>query len=145
MEDGGYKVLPSVPEALRFCEENYRDLRKVFFIGGNQIYAEALPIVDALYLTQIEATFPGADTFFPRFAREDWLEVERQKHSGNAQHVYPYTTHLLIRKERIVSLLPKHGSLMEQDVDYLDKYPDETMAKNLRNELRYYFGGIPPE
>ena len=42
------------------------DAQEVFVIGGAQIYEQALPFVDTLYLTLIEDT-KDADTFFPAY------------------------------------------------------------------------------
>jgi len=39
----------------------------VFIIGGGQIFIEALPKIDRLYLTLVHKTFPEADTFFPEY------------------------------------------------------------------------------
>lgn len=42
------------------------DNDEVFVIGGGQIYAEALPYAERLYLTLVEDDAPG-DTFFPEY------------------------------------------------------------------------------
>lgn len=34
-------------------------------IGGAQLYEAALPYTDTIYATEVQATFPGSDTFFP--------------------------------------------------------------------------------
>lgn len=51
----------------------------VFVIGGAQIYAAALPLADALVLTEIDADFP-ADTFFPAISPATWHEAGRTRH-----------------------------------------------------------------
>ncbi len=38
---------------------------KVFIIGGGEIYRRAMPLATELDLTEIDATLPDADTFFP--------------------------------------------------------------------------------
>lgn len=47
----------------------------VFIIGGGQIYEQALPLADNLYITRIYAKAPDADTFFPEYAN-DWQIIE---------------------------------------------------------------------
>ena len=42
--------------------------RKIFIIGGGQIYAEAMPLADRLYLTEVNLKV-GGDVFFPRFEK----------------------------------------------------------------------------
>ena len=48
-----------------------------FVIGGAQLYAQALPRVDRLLLTELEDAFDG-DTAFPAFNRSDWIETARE-------------------------------------------------------------------
>ncbi len=66
----GVEVAHSVEEALRMveCED------EVFVIGGAQVYGEFLGLADRLYVTEIEARFEGADTYFPRY--DGWGVVE---------------------------------------------------------------------
>ncbi|WP_374567067.1 dihydrofolate reductase [Ideonella sp.] len=52
---------------------------RVFVIGGEQIYREALPLADELMLTEIERDFDG-DAHFPDFGRDAFGEVERERH-----------------------------------------------------------------
>jgi dihydrofolate reductase len=49
----------------------------VFVIGGNALYADALSVVDDLYLTEIDADVDG-DTFFPKWSRNAFHEVTRE-------------------------------------------------------------------
>ena len=41
-------------------------------IGGGQLYRLAMPLVSKLYLTEIEAVDPDADTFFPAIDPTEW-------------------------------------------------------------------------
>lgn len=45
-------------------------------IGGAKLYAEALPLVTHLFLTEVERDVE-ADTFFPPWRRDEWREVSR--------------------------------------------------------------------
>jgi dihydrofolate reductase len=66
----GSKVFPS----LGACLEHYEnDERKIFIIGGGQIYKEALDagIIDEMYITHVDGIF-GADTFFPEIDSKKW-------------------------------------------------------------------------
>lgn len=44
--------------------------REVFVIGGAQIFEQALPLADKLYVTLVDADFPEADSFFPEYEDE---------------------------------------------------------------------------
>jgi dihydrofolate reductase len=52
--------------------------RRVFVIGGGEIYRAALPFADELLLTEIDADVEG-DTTFPTWDRGEFEEVERRE------------------------------------------------------------------
>jgi aspartate kinase len=64
----------SLDEALALA----RGAERVAVIGGGELYALALPHADELVLTEIDAAFDGADTFFPPFERTRFVEVARE-------------------------------------------------------------------
>lgn len=70
----GVEVLPSLEAALQLCADEER----VFVIGGGCLYEASLALADELYLTEVQATYPDADTYFPAFDREEWQEIERE-------------------------------------------------------------------
>jgi dihydrofolate reductase len=47
---------------------------EVAVIGGQAIFAEALPIADTIHMTQVAAS-PDGDTFMPLIDRAEWREV----------------------------------------------------------------------
>lgn len=49
---------------------------KIFIIGGGEIYRQALPLAGTLYLTEVDADVPDADTFFPHIDLSDWQPTE---------------------------------------------------------------------
>jgi dihydrofolate reductase len=59
-----------------------RQIEEIMIIGGAQIYSEALPLADKLYLTQVHDNVEG-DAYFPEFTEGDWQEVERVDHAGD--------------------------------------------------------------
>ena len=52
---------------------------EIFIIGGGQIYKQALPFADRLYLTFVHASYPNADTYFPEIDWSQWEEIERSE------------------------------------------------------------------
>lgn len=74
----------SLDEALRLADGD------AFVIGGAEIYRLALPIADRLYLTEIDAEFPDADTFFPEIDKNEWILVETETHVADDKNPYPY-------------------------------------------------------
>ena len=63
--------------------------KEVFVIGGGQIYKQALPLADRVYLTQVHGTFEG-DTFFPKLSPQEWRETSRESHPADSRHGYTF-------------------------------------------------------
>jgi len=64
---------------------------EVFIVGGAQIYAQALPFADKLYITRIHASFPEADVFFPSVDWNNWNEIAREPFPSDDKNPYPFT------------------------------------------------------
>ncbi len=84
----GCLLAGSIETALHLCGED----SEVFCIGGAQLYAQALPLADRLYLTEIEADFDG-DAWFPAFDRAAWRETAREAHTGADGLRYAFVTY----------------------------------------------------
>lgn len=63
----GAEVVPSLEEAFR----TLADTDTVFVLGGGEIYRQALPSADVVWLTKIDADFEG-DTTFPELPESEW-------------------------------------------------------------------------
>lgn len=79
----GVTVVHSLEEAFEKAEET----DEVFIIGGEQIYSQALPFTDRIYLTRIDDAKEG-DAFFPPYEDEFTKELSREthEHSGITYH-----------------------------------------------------------
>lgn len=79
------KVAHSLEEGLSFTRSHLAKLDEIFIIGGGQIYQQALPFTDKLYLTIVEGDY-NCDTFFPDYSEfkkvvsEEFKESERYKY-----------------------------------------------------------------
>lgn len=73
----GCQVAGSIPEAIALC----RAAVELFFIGGAELYAQAIPLADRLYLTEVDIEAEG-DAWFPEYDRGMFLEVSRTSHTG---------------------------------------------------------------
>ncbi|HUX64505.1 dihydrofolate reductase [Sulfuricella sp.] len=69
----GCIVVNSIEDAIAACGGD----DEVFFIGGAELYRQALDIADRLYLTEIRAEFEG-DAWFPEFDTNLWQETGRK-------------------------------------------------------------------
>ncbi|BCX88310.1 dihydrofolate reductase [Methylomarinovum tepidoasis] len=63
--------------------------QELMVIGGSHVYRHLLPQADLLYLTLIDADFPG-DTFFPPWEAAQWQEIEREERAAGAAFPHPY-------------------------------------------------------
>lgn len=91
----GVTVVHSLQDALFVAES--ADYKEVFVAGGGEIYREALPQADKVYLTRVQ-TAPDADTFFPELKADEWQMVTDETFPQHEKHAYPYSFQLWTRK-----------------------------------------------
>lgn len=89
----GCEVVPSLNAALALCQNE----TELYIIGGAQIYKEALPLTDTIYLTEVHQSFE-ADTFFPEICPEEWEEILRQNHAPDEKNALSYSFVTLRRR-----------------------------------------------
>lgn len=70
---------------------------ELMVIGGAELYRQALPLAQRLYLTEIDVELDG-DTRFPAFERDEWREVASESHAADERHAWPYRFVTLERK-----------------------------------------------
>ncbi|MBI1283814.1 MAG: dihydrofolate reductase [Thiobacillus sp.] len=78
----GCLVADSIPAAVALC----KDADEVFFIGGAELYAQAIPLADRLYLTEVDTEAEG-DAWFPDYDRSAFQEISRESHAGEKRDV----------------------------------------------------------
>ena len=91
----GCDVFPSLAAAMAALVE----VPEVMIIGGAQLYAEALPKADRLYLTEVAATLAG-DVYFPAWCSADWRETATEAHGADAEHAFAYCFRVFERINR---------------------------------------------
>lgn len=67
----------------QFILDNKDTAEEIFIIGGGSIYQEFLPYTKTLYLTEVEAEAPDADTFFPKFDKSKYTKTNLTKGHEN--------------------------------------------------------------
>jgi len=82
----GCRIVHSLKEALEAAD----DAPELMVIGGAELYAQALPLADRLYLTLIQAS-PDGDAFFPEYDPGDWREIGREDHPPGGRNPYRYS------------------------------------------------------
>ena len=68
----GATLVTGLPQAIAAAGE----VEEAFVIGGAELYRQALPLAQRIYLTEI-ATDVDGDASFPEFADSDWAEISR--------------------------------------------------------------------
>ncbi|BES72654.1 dihydrofolate reductase [Marinobacter nanhaiticus D15-8W] len=63
---------------------------EIMIIGGGQIYADALPDIDRMYVTQVHADVEG-DAWFPEVDWDQWEELGREDFSASENNPYDYS------------------------------------------------------
>ena len=65
--------------------------RHAFVSGGARLFAEALPLVDVMYVTEIDADVPG-DVFFPEFDASAFNRRVEVRFEGELPYEYVTST-----------------------------------------------------
>lgn len=76
------QTVPMLAEALAAAKTEW-----VFVGGGARLYAEAMPLAEMLYLTEIDGFFQG-DVFFPPLPAGQFARIAEERHDGEIPYVY---------------------------------------------------------
>ena len=81
----GVLVAHSIEEALQKATS-----KDVFFIGGEQIFKLAIPVLDRIYLTEVDMTTEG-DAFLPEIDPKQFKETSREPHKKDEKNPHNYS------------------------------------------------------
>lgn len=84
-EFDGALTAHSLQEAIRMAGDD----EEIFIMGGAQIYREALPVVDRMYITHVGRDYEG-DTVFPEIDYSKWKLVDVVRHERGEEYEYPF-------------------------------------------------------
>jgi len=86
----GCLIAHTLPDAVAACAGD----EAVYIVGGAEIYTQAMPLADTLYITEIQSDVTG-DAWFPEFNRTEWQEVAREiRHQETPQTLeYHFVTY----------------------------------------------------
>lgn len=85
----GCKIASDLVNALKACADEESE---VFICGGGQLYHEALPLADRIYLTVIPREIAG-DTYFPEIPASSFKVIKSERIHG----VEPYDIYIYER------------------------------------------------
>ena len=88
----GVASASSLEHALAMAQSNALDTGKneIMVIGGAELYKQALPYANKLYLTVVHADVDG-DAYFPKVTDTHWHEENRVRHFVDEQNDYDYS------------------------------------------------------
>ncbi len=89
----GCSMANSLQQALDACAGD----SEIFVVGGAELYTQALPLADTLYLTEIQQEVTG-DAHFPAFDKTEWQEIAREQRSQDIPQ--PLTYHFVTLQRR---------------------------------------------
>lgn len=89
-------VVNSWKKALKTVENR----KKVFVIGGEEIFKIALPHAKRMYITKVHKTVDDGDTFFPKYDTKEWKLVSYENHCCDTiENKHPFTFEVWERRK----------------------------------------------
>lgn len=82
----GILIVGSIKEAVKFAKKIDEE---VFIIGGGNIYAQTMDVVDRLEVTLVKADLE-ADTYFPKIDPKVWRKVDEACHEKDEKNQYDF-------------------------------------------------------
>jgi dihydrofolate reductase len=86
----GTFVYHSIEEVINAYNTQNNNESELFFIGGEDIYYQALSYADRIYLTIIKHAFENVDTHFPRLNPRYWKAIKNVENTADENHPYDY-------------------------------------------------------
>ena len=84
----GVEVVHSLKEALDLVPNKSEE---IFIIGGEEIFKQAMPLADKLYITHIDAKDKDANVFFPEIIPVVWNEISHEEYEKDDKNPFNYT------------------------------------------------------
>lgn len=81
----GALVANSLEQALQMAAAD----DEIFVVGGGEVYRQAIPLADRIYMTVVQTEVEG-DTSFPELNRDQWQVVEQQHYAADEKNDYDH-------------------------------------------------------
>jgi dihydrofolate reductase len=89
----GVDVVHSLEEAIALV----KDLEEIMVIGGADVYKQALPIADRIYITRVNVE-PEADRYFPDLDMDNWIINVDISHPADEKNEHDIQFQMLVRR-----------------------------------------------
>lgn len=95
----GVLVANSLEQAIAIAKQCEQGKQKgsAMIIGGADIYRQAFPLCNTLYLTQVHGEFDG-DAQFPAITMSEWIEISKEKVEADEKNAYAISIAVLRRR-----------------------------------------------
>jgi dihydrofolate reductase len=97
----GAVVVHDLGQAIRLVQHE----DEAFVIGGGQVFAQVLPLVDRLYLTLVHASVDG-DVRFPEFDEDQWQLIQQQRFGADVHDDHDFSFRVYHRRGKPSRLGP---------------------------------------
>jgi dihydrofolate reductase len=91
------QIARSLDEALDLARSAEKNGKEIFILGGSEIFEQALPRADRIYLTVIHAAIPG-DAYFPEIDSQQWALIDEERHDADERNADAYSFRVYERK-----------------------------------------------
>ena len=88
-----FKSLEKAMESAQELEQN----GTIFIIGGGNVYKQAMPLADEIYVTDVDLEIEG-DTYFPAISPKDWTLEESNSFEPDEKNKLNYSFKKYVRK-----------------------------------------------
>jgi dihydrofolate reductase len=85
--ENGFLFVGSLDEAIK-VGKNEESRGEVFVVGGSEVYKKALSYADKLYLTIIDGSYSGMDTYFPDYSKFTKEISNESRNSGGYKYSF---------------------------------------------------------
>ena len=142
----GAFICSSIEEAIDLAQKTGDKGKRIFIIGGAEIYKQTMDIVDEIFITEIHHEFEG-DAFFPEVDKKKWKETSRtiNKADEKNKYDYDYCVYERIKDEQAVYKLHfdcgRQGSLNGLFIAN-KSYIKKLIETSNENSSEYHFGCI---
>lgn len=75
-------TVKSLEEAIKLAGD-----KDIYISGGAKLYEEALPLVEKMYITEIDCDIKG-DTYFPFFDEKNFVKEINERYEGEIPYTY---------------------------------------------------------
>lgn len=103
---------------------------KIYISGGARLYEEALPLVEKMYITEIDCDIKG-DTYFPSFESEQFVKEINERFESEI----PYTYVTYTRKRENIEWISKWNTLFHTPHHNSLLYHQQALFKRIPHKI----------